>query len=64
MTLARRATATTTLFAQWVCYGVGAAAIVTAVILLATGKDTSPKSVVLAPTVGPGIAGAALTGSF
>jgi hypothetical protein len=50
--------------AQWVCYGVGAAAIVTAVILLATGKDTSPKSVVLAPTVGPGIAGAALTGSF
>ena len=50
--------------AQWVCYGVGAAAIVTAVILLATGKNTPPKSVVLAPTVGPGIAGAALSGSF
>ena len=50
--------------AQLVCYGVGAAAIVTAVILLATGKNTPPKSVVLAPTVGPGIAGAALSGSF
>jgi len=48
---------------QWVGYGVGGAAIVTAVILLATGKDAS-QSVALAPTVGPGIAGAALSGSF
>jgi tetratricopeptide (TPR) repeat protein len=48
---------------QWVGYGVGGAAIVTAVILLATGKDT-PKSVALSPTVGPGLAGAALNGSF
>ena len=49
---------------QWVGYGVGAAAIATAIILLATGKDTPPNSVVLAPTVGPGMAGAALSGSF
>ena len=48
---------------QWVGYGVGGAAVVTAVILLATGRD-APKSVALAPTVGPGIAGAALSGSF
>jgi hypothetical protein len=48
---------------QWVGYGVGAAAIVTAVILLATGKD-APKSVALTPAVGPGMAGAALSGSF
>jgi tetratricopeptide (TPR) repeat protein len=48
---------------QWVGYGVGGAAIVTAVILVATGRDT-PKSVALTPTVGPGVAGAALSGSF
>jgi hypothetical protein len=48
---------------QWVGYGVGAAAIVTAVILLATGND-APKSVALAPALGPGMAGAALSGSF
>ena len=48
---------------QWVGYCVGGAAIVTAVILLATGRD-APKSVALAPTVGPGIAGAVLSGSF
>jgi tetratricopeptide (TPR) repeat protein len=48
---------------QWVGYGVGGAAVVTAVILLATGRD-APKSVALAPTVGPGIAGAVLSGSF
>jgi hypothetical protein len=49
---------------QWVGYGVGAAAIATAIILFATGKDTPPNSVVLAPTVGPGMAGAALSGRF
>ena len=48
---------------QWVGYGVGGAAVVTAVILLATGRDT-PTSVALSPTVGPGVAGAALSGSF
>ena len=48
---------------QWVGYCVGGAAIVTAVILLATGRD-APKSVALVPTVGPGVAGAALSGSF
>jgi tetratricopeptide (TPR) repeat protein len=48
---------------QWLGYGVGGAAIVTAVILLATGRD-APKSVALAPAVGPGMAGAALSGTF
>jgi hypothetical protein len=49
--------------AQCFGYGVGGAAIVTAVILLATGRD-APKPVVLAPAVGPGMAGAALSGTF
>jgi len=48
---------------QVVGYAVGSAAIVTAVILLATGND-SHRSVVLAPAVGPGLAGAALSGTF
>jgi len=48
---------------QWVGYGVGGAAIVTAVILLATGRDAS-QSVALSPTLEPGVAGAALSGSF
>ena len=48
---------------QFVGYGVGAAAIVTAVILLATGKDEH-QSVALAPAVGPGFTGAALGGTF
>jgi hypothetical protein len=48
---------------QFVGYGVGAAAIVTAVILLVTGDD-SHKSVALAPAVGPGFTGAALSGTF
>jgi hypothetical protein len=48
---------------QWVGYGVGAAAIATAIVLSVVGKDTSG-SVVLAPNVGPGMAGAALAGSF
>jgi hypothetical protein len=48
---------------QWIGYGVGGAAIVTAVILLLTSKDTT-NSVVLVPSVGPSIAGAALSGTF
>ena len=48
---------------QWVGYGVGGAAIVTAVILLVTGNNT-PSSVVLVPSVGPSLAGAALSGTF
>ena len=48
---------------QWVGYGVGGAAIATAAILFATGAD-APKSVVLAPAVGPGLAGATLGGRF
>jgi hypothetical protein len=49
--------------AQWIGYGVGAAAITTAVILAVTSKSSSG-TVALAPTVGPGQAGAALSGSF
>jgi hypothetical protein len=45
-----------------VCYGVGAAAIVTAIIIGATGGSSGP--VALAPAVGPGIAGATLSGTF
>jgi hypothetical protein len=48
---------------QWVGYGVGAAAIATAIVLSVVGKDTSG-SVVLAPSVEPGMAGAALSGRF
>lgn len=48
---------------QWIGYGVGGAAIVTAVILLVTGKET-PSPVVLVPSVGPSMAGAALSGTF
>lgn len=48
---------------QFVFYGVGGAAIVTAIILLATGQD-APRSVALAPAVGPNMAGAALSGTF
>ena len=45
-----------------VCYGIGGAALVTAIILGATGGSSGP--VALAPAVGPGIAGATLSGSF
>ena len=48
---------------QWVGYGVGAAAIATAIVLSVVGKDRSGP-VVLAPTAGPGMAGAALAGTF
>jgi surface antigen len=49
--------------AQWIGYGVGAAAVTTAVILAVTAKNASG-TVALAPTVGPGQAGAALSGRF
>jgi hypothetical protein len=48
---------------QWVCYGAGAALLTTAVIVGATGRSSSP-AVALGPAVGPGIAGATLSGSF
>jgi hypothetical protein len=46
-----------------VCYGVGGAAIVTAIIVGATGGSSSGHAA-LAPAVGPGVAGATLSGSF
>lgn len=48
---------------QWVCYGSGAALLTTAIIVGASGGSSSP-SVALAPVVGPGVAGATLSGSF
>ena len=48
---------------QWVCYGSGAALLTTAIIVGASGGSSS-SAVALAPTVGPGIAGATLSGSF
>jgi hypothetical protein len=45
-----------------VCYGVGGAALLTAIIIGATGGSSG--QVALAPAVGPGIAGATLNGSF
>ena len=48
--------------AQWVGYGVGAALITTAIIVGASGGSSS--SVGLAPAVGPGSAGAVMSGSF
>ncbi len=46
-----------------VCYGVGGAAIVTAIVLGLTGGSSSGHAA-LAPAVGPGVAGATLSGSF
>jgi hypothetical protein len=51
----------------WVGYGVGAACLVTGVILYAVGARTGGKSstrVALLPAIGPGQAGALLTGGF
>jgi hypothetical protein len=48
---------------QWVCYGSGAALLTTAIIVGASGGSSTP-AVALAPAVGPGIAGASLSGSF
>jgi hypothetical protein len=48
---------------QWIGYGVGAAAVTTAVILAVTGKSSSGP-VALAPTVAPGQAGAVVSGRF
>ncbi len=48
---------------QWVCYGSGAALLTTAIIVGASGGSSS-SAVALAPAVGPGLAGATLSGSF
>lgn len=48
---------------QWIGYGVGAAAVTTAVILAVTGKRSSG-SVALAPAVASGQAGAVVSGRF
>ena len=45
-----------------ICYGVGGAAILGAIILGVTGGSSG--QVALAPAVGPGVAGATLSGSF
>jgi len=49
--------------AQWICYGSGSALLTTAIIVGA-GGSSSPPAVALAPVVGPGAAGATLSGSF
>ena len=46
-----------------ICYGVGGAALLTAIILGATGGSSSGQAA-LVPAVGPGVAGATLSGSF
>jgi hypothetical protein len=51
----------------WVGYGVGAACVVTGAILYIVGRKSggdSSTSVALLPTIGPGQAGALLTGGF
>jgi len=51
----------------WVGYGVGAACAVTGIILYGIGRKTggdSSTSVALSPAIGPGQAGALLTGGF
>ena len=48
---------------QWVGYGSGAALLTTAIIVGASGGSSMPR-VAVAPAVGPGVAGAALSGSF
>jgi hypothetical protein len=45
-----------------VCYGVGGALVLTGIIVGATGGSSS--GVALAPAIGPGTAGATLSGSF
>jgi hypothetical protein len=48
--------------ASGILFGVGGAAVLTAIIIGATGGSSGP--VALAPAVGPGVAGAMLSGSF
>lgn len=51
----------------WVGYGVGAAAIATGAILYVVGRSSgsdSPARLAVSPSVGPGRAGALLTGAF
>lgn len=53
--------------AAWIGYGVGAACLVTGAILYGIGRQTgadSTTSVALLPAIGPGQAGALLTGGF
>ena len=49
--------------AEVVSFCVGGAAIAAGAVLYLTGRSAS-RSVVVAPTVGPGLAGAALSGTF
>ena len=49
--------------AAWILCGAGAAALTVAIIVGASGSSSSP-AVALAPVVGPGAAGASLSGSF
>ena len=52
---------------QWVFYGVGAAALATGAILYWLGSSSSasaPTATVVAPIVGPGIAGLSAQGTF
>ena len=49
--------------AGWICYGVGAAGLITALIIGSSGGGSSP-GVALAPAVGPGTAGAVVGGRF
>ena len=48
---------------QWIGYGVGAPLLIAAIIVGASGGSSSP-AVALAPVIGPGAAGATLSGSF
>jgi len=48
--------------ASGILLGAGGAAVLTAIIIGATGGSSGP--VALAPAVGPGVAGAMLSGSF
>src|ERR1039457_3878564 len=48
---------------QWVCYGSGGALLTTGIIVGASGGSSS-SAVALVPAVGPGLAGATLSGSF
>jgi hypothetical protein len=48
---------------QWIGYGSGAA-LLTIAIIVGSGGSSSPPAVALSPVVGPGAAGATLSGSF
>jgi hypothetical protein len=48
---------------QWIGYGAGATLLTTAIIV-GSGGSSSPPAMALSPVVGPGAAGATLSGSF